>query len=270
MRRIVNTLSEKDIWTVLKRIILVNLAFMGVVFVLNIFIDFEELHKSLPFSSVLEYQTAAIITLSLLEVLILVVMIRPWFHSRRLSIASVDRLLQEGENEDVEFKASFRWDYKERRVNKELEYAAAKSIAGFMNTKGGTLLIGVTDEKTPVGLDVDYSTLKKKSSDGFILHLIQILNNYLGKEYSAFLSANIIHFKGKDICRIEVLPSTKPVYVVRNGQEEFFCTSIGLHTTNANKRSSRIHHDALESLTRKEQNVAGFGRRFVQLPYPQS
>ena len=178
------------------------------------------------FSSVLEHQTAAIIILSVLEVLFLVVIIRRWFHSRRLSIASVDRLLQEGENEDVESKASLRWDYKERRVNKELGYVVAKSIAGFMNARGGTLLIGVTDGKTPVGLDVDYSTLKKKSSDGFILHLIQILNNYLGKEYSAFLSANIIHLKGKDICRIEVLPSNKPVYVVRDGQEEFFLRAL--------------------------------------------
>jgi len=222
MRRIVNTLSEKDIWTVLKRIILANLAFIGVFLILNIIIDFEEFHKRLPFSSVLEYQTAAIIILSVIEVLILMVIIRRWFHSRRLSIASVERLLQEGENEDVEFKASLRWDYKERRVNKELEYAVAKSIAGFMNAGGGTLLIGVTDEKTPVGLDVDYSTLKKKSSDGFILHLIQILNNYLGKEYSAFFSVNITHFRGKDICRIDVLPSNKPVYVIRDGQEEFF------------------------------------------------
>jgi hypothetical protein len=226
MRRIANTLSENDMWAVLKRIILANLAFIGGFFVLNIFIDFEELHRSLPFSSVLEYQTALIIVLSVLEALILVVIIRRWFRSRRLSIGSVERLLQEGENEDVEFKSSLRWDYKERRVNKELEYAVAKSIAGFMNAKGGTLLIGVTDEKTPIGLDMDYSTLKRKGSDGFTLHLIQILNSHLGKEHSAFLSANIIHFAGKDICRIDVLPSNKPVYVVHDGQEEFFLRAL--------------------------------------------
>jgi hypothetical protein len=226
MRRVVNTLSSTDIWTVVKRIILANVAFMGGFFVLNIFIDFEELHKRLPIANVLEYQTAATIILSILEALILVVIIRRWLRSGRLSIASVDSLLQEGENEDVEFKASLRWDYREQRVNKELEYAVAKSVAGFMNTRGGTLLIGVTDEKTPVGLDVDYSTLKKRNKDGFILHLIQILDNYLGKEYSAFLSASIIHFEGKDICRIDVLPSDKPVYVVRDGQEEFFLRAL--------------------------------------------
>jgi hypothetical protein len=226
MNRILDSLSREDIWTVAKRIILANLAFMAVVFASNIFVDFEELHKRLPFSTVLEYQTATIIILSLVEVLILVVIIRQWFHSRRLSIASVDGLLQEGENEDVEFKASLRWDHKERKVNKEIEYAIAKTIAGFMNSKGGTLLIGVSDEKTPVGLEMDYSTLKKKNSDGFILHLTQILNNYVGKEYSAFLSANIVRFEGKDICRIEVLPSNKPVYVVRDGQEEFFLRAL--------------------------------------------
>ena len=112
-----DSLSREDVRTAAKRIILANLAFVAVVFTANIFIDFEELHKRLPFSTVLEYQAAAIIVLSLLEVLILVVIIRQWFHSRRLSIASVDRLLQEGENEDVEFKASLRWDYRERKVN---------------------------------------------------------------------------------------------------------------------------------------------------------
>ncbi len=222
IRRIANTLSDKNIRTALKRIILANLACMGGFFVLNIFIDFEELHKRLPFASVLEYQTAAIIILSLMEVLILVLIIRRWSRSRRLSIASVDRLLQQGEDEDVEFKASLRWDCKERRVNKELEHAVAKTIAGFMNAQGGTLLIGVTDERAAIGLDMDYSTFKKKNGDGFVLHLIQILNNYLGKEYSAFLSANVIHFRGKDICRIDVTPSNKPVYVVHNGREEFF------------------------------------------------
>ena len=84
---------------------------------MNIVVDFEELHKRLPFSSALEYQTAVFLILSVLEVLILVVIIRRWFHSRHLSIiASAVRLLQEGENEDVEFKASLRWDYKERRL----------------------------------------------------------------------------------------------------------------------------------------------------------
>jgi hypothetical protein len=226
MDKVLGSLSQKDIWAVLKRIIVATLVFMGGFFALSIFIDFEELHKSLPFSNVIEYQTAAIMILSILETLILVVIIRRWLRSRRLTIASVDRLLQEGENEDVEFKASLRWDYKERRTNKELEYTVARSIAGFMNARGGTLLVGVTDEKTPVGLDMDYSTLKKKNSDGFILHLVQILGSYLGKEYSAFWSANIIRFGDKDICRIEVLPSNKPVYIVHDGQEEFFLRAL--------------------------------------------
>jgi len=226
MDKILSSLSGRDIWGVLKRIIIANLVFMGGFLILNTFIDFEEFHESLPLSRVLEYQTALIIVLSVLEALILVVIIRRWFRSRRLSAGPIENLLQGAENEDVEFKASLRWDYRERRVNKELEYAVAKSIAGFMNAKGGTLLIGVTDERIPIGLDMDYGTLKKKGSDGFMLHLTQILDSHLGKEYSAFLSANIIHFRGKDICRIDVLPSNKPVYVVHDGQEEFFLRAL--------------------------------------------
>jgi predicted HTH transcriptional regulator len=98
----------------------------------------------------------------------------------------------------------------------------ARTIAGFMNTKGGTLLIGVEDDKTTIGLDRDYNTLKKKNNDGFLIHLSHIINNYLGKEFSAFWSANIIRNKGIDICRIDVSPANRPVYTKRNNQEEFF------------------------------------------------
>ena len=110
-----NSLSQKDIRVLIKRIIITNIVFIGVAFALNIFIDFEELHKELPFSAVLEYQTVAVIILFLLEVLILTIVVSQWFRSRRIDINSLNKLISEGENENTEFKASLRWDYKENR-----------------------------------------------------------------------------------------------------------------------------------------------------------
>lgn len=222
MNKIFKSLSQRDILILLKRIIITNIFFTAVILVLNLFFDFEEFHRRLSFDNILEYQITVIIVLSLLETLILSFIINRWFSSRRIKINSLNELLKAGENESVELKASLRWDYKEKRVNQELERVIIKTIAGFMNTEGGTLLIGATDEKELIGLTMDYNTLKKKNSDGFLLHLTQLLNNYLGKEYSVFWSSNIIHTNRVDVCRINVLPASRPAYVRYNNQEEFF------------------------------------------------
>ena len=51
----------------------------------------------------------------------------------------------------------------------------AKTISGFMNSEGGTLLIGVADDGTVTGLDGDYATLTKSDRDGYELFLTQLI-----------------------------------------------------------------------------------------------
>jgi hypothetical protein len=50
-------------------------------------------------------------------------------------------LIQGGETPQVEFKSSFRFDFREQKVNKELTKVVAKTIAGFMNSEGGALIM---------------------------------------------------------------------------------------------------------------------------------
>ena len=49
-------------------------------------------------------------------------------------------LILKGESDDLEFKSSFRYDYRQQKVNKALETVIIKTLAGFMNTQGGSLL----------------------------------------------------------------------------------------------------------------------------------
>jgi hypothetical protein len=56
----------------------------------------------------------------------------PTFLERELA-RPLATLLHAGEGEQVEFKASARWDAKQGRMNKDLEEAVAKTIAGFLN-----------------------------------------------------------------------------------------------------------------------------------------
>ena len=75
-------------------------------------------------------------------------------------------LILKGESDELEFKSSFRYDYRQQKVNKALESVIIKTLAGFMNTQGGSILIGVADDGSIVGLEADYATLSRKDSDG--------------------------------------------------------------------------------------------------------
>src|SRR5208283_3043698 len=81
--------------------------------------------------------------------------------------SNLRELIAQGESDSLEFKSSFRWDLRENKVNRALEGVVLKTIAGYMNGNGGTLLIGVADDGRVVGLGHDYPTLKKPDRDGF-------------------------------------------------------------------------------------------------------
>jgi len=74
---------------------------------------------------------------------------------------NIQKIISEGEGDQVEFKSSLRWDYKANRVNKNLEYVITKEISGFLNSEGGVLFIGGDDNGNILGLKNDYKTFKK-------------------------------------------------------------------------------------------------------------
>ena len=135
----------------------------------------------------------------------------------------VRHLMAGGENKRLEFKSSLRWDVDEQRVNKALEGVVVKSLAGFLNAEGGTLLIGVDDSGRTIGLAGDYGSLKGQSRDAFELHLQQVVARDLGEALSAsYLTVNFHEIDGEDICQITVDPSDQPVYVESPSEAIFY------------------------------------------------
>src|SRR6266487_528955 len=130
----------------------------------------------------------------------------------------VAALCEAGEGGTVEFKASLRWDINERRVNKTLERVVVKTAAGFLNGRGGTLLIGVDDAGAPVGLADDYASLSRPDRDGFERHLLQLLSAGLGGQARRFLTVDFTTLNGNEICVLSVRPADAPVYL-RDGAE---------------------------------------------------
>jgi len=134
----------------------------------------------------------------------------------------IKELILNGENESLEIKSTLRFDLKENIVNKKLEYVVAKTISAFLNTEGGTLIIGVDDDNNTLGLEKDIQTLTKQNIDGFELHLRQVIKKYLGDYFEKYIKVTFPKVDDKEICLILISKSGKPVFVTFEGSESFF------------------------------------------------
>jgi len=136
---------------------------------------------------------------------------------------SIPELVEAGESATVEFKSTLRWDMRTQQVNKALEKVIAKTIAGFMNSEGGTLLIGVTDDGDVCGLASDLKTLKREDQDGFEQHLVQIVSSkYLNPEFGGYYNTSFEPIGNDIVCRVEVERSPKAVFLKDNQNSEFY------------------------------------------------
>ena len=142
--------------------------------------------------------------------------------------AEIAALIQQGESAELDFKASAWWDiprHKKEKFNKRI----TETVAAFLNVeKGGTLLIGVDDHGSVVGIEYDYN--KKfdncKNRDVYENNLMTSLLNACGQDCGTCIQINFGQVEGKDVCRITVSPSLRPVYI-KDGQDEYFYIRTG-------------------------------------------
>ncbi len=126
---------------------------------------------------------------------------------------STNELISQGENELVEFKSSIRWDYRTRSEDKSIKLVIAKAIVGFLNSKGGKLLIGVADNGMVVGIEKDLETFPKRSQDEFQLSLTDIISNYIGVEHLSKIHPRFESINNKLICAVSIEKSPIPVFL---------------------------------------------------------
>ena len=194
----------------------------------------QALHGNLPRKT--GFYAIVGVVLSLGGAAIYASMMRRSEQIRQLSAAlqeDVRGTIAQGEGPHLEFKSSFRWDMREGRVNRALEGVVVKTLAGYMNSEGGTLLIGVADNGSIVGLDNDYSTLKKRDRDGFEQALMTSVASKLGADSCQCVQAVFHSVEAKDVCRVMVRPAHRPVYV-RDGDTPKLYVRTGVSTRELN------------------------------------
>jgi hypothetical protein len=138
---------------------------------------------------------------------------------------TIPEIIKSGESARVEFKSSFRWDIQKNSVNRVLETVIAKTIAGFCNTLGGNLVIGVADNGDVIGLCQDYSTLKNQNRDGFERAIFDIVKNKLGGDLAPLVHFSFCEVGGKDICMLSIEPAPRAVYLNESNVSTFYVRS---------------------------------------------
>ncbi len=135
---------------------------------------------------------------------------------------TLDDYLVQGENVTLEYKSTLRWDIRQNKFNPTLQKVIAKTIAGFLNTEGGVLLIGVLNDGSIYGIEDDIKTLKRSDKDGFEQTLTQVITDYLGTEFCLYIHVKFEEKDGKPVCIIHIENSPNPVFLKEKTGKEFY------------------------------------------------
>jgi hypothetical protein len=131
--------------------------------------------------------------------------------------------IHEGECDSIEFKSTLRWDIRAGKTNPAIERASLKTIAAFLNSNGGNLLIGVRDNGSIEGIDTD----KFANEDKFLLHLWTLIRTCLGKDFCPYIHTRIEKLEEKPVCIVECQPSDRPAFLRQPGFDEEMYIRIG-------------------------------------------
>ncbi len=125
----------------------------------------------------------------------------------RRPAADPEALVAAGEPASVEFKSTARHNRHTGQRDERMEAVVAKTVAGFLNGRGGTLLIGADDAGAVLGLDDDLAHMKAPDLDRYELWLHDFLTIALGAPAVALLKVTVPRVHGRAVCRVDAAPS---------------------------------------------------------------
>jgi len=143
--------------------------------------------------------------------------------------ADLETLISAGESDLVEFKSTFRWDLHEQRPNNDRINDITKCIAAMLNMHGRTLLIGVADDQTPVGLDFDLLSFDEdcQTLDEFERKLRSAISSQIGVLANQNVGVSFPHYQGTPICRVDIRAAGVPAFLKRKAANTEFYIRAG-------------------------------------------
>ena len=124
------------------------------------------------------------------------------------------------ESKKFERKSSLRFDIKQNKIQDFITDQVLKTMVAFLNTEGGTLVVGQDDEKNILGIEID----KFKNQDDCSKYLKYKIKDHIGVTFlETFIKYNFFKVHDKTVLVIECkkLPKDQNAYL----RDDFFIRS---------------------------------------------
>ncbi|MDF5718394.1 MAG: putative DNA binding domain-containing protein [Rhizonema sp. NSF051] len=132
----------------------------------------------------------------------------------------ISELITLSESDRLEYKSTFQWDVKRNCENKDLKFSTLKTIVAFLNSEGGTLIIGVEDNGNIFGLKKDLSVLSNGDIDKLERTIIDSVCNHIGKNFTQKIKIRFEKINGQHVCAIDVKKSVRKAWLQRTKEKK--------------------------------------------------
>ena len=139
------------------------------------------------------------------------------FDKKTLKTRDLEQLLMEPESKTLEFKSSLIFDIQKDVKNKSLSTQCLKTLVAFLNTDGGTLLIGVNDDGKVIGLNTEIERYHSGSRDKFNLMLSDLIKSKIGAGYLPLIQWELISLSGQLVMEVKCKKSPLPCFLSTSG-----------------------------------------------------
>jgi hypothetical protein len=138
----------------------------------------------------------------------------------------IKEILSSGETTRVEFKSTLRVNLHTNQPDKKMEHSCLKTIAAFLNSHGGHLVIGIADSGEVLGIEKDGFPNEDKMN----LHLVNLLKDRMGPQHMLHIEPRFETLDDKRVLVVRCRPSNIPVFLKDGNTEQFFART-GAATT---------------------------------------
>ncbi len=132
----------------------------------------------------------------------------------------ISELIELPESDRLEYKSTFQWDVRRNCENKDLRFSTLKTIAAFLNSEGGTLIIGVEDNGNIFGLEKDLSLLSNGNLDLLERTIIDSICKHIGSNFTQQIKIRFEKIDGKDVCAIYIKKSAKKAWLQKTNEKK--------------------------------------------------
>ncbi len=162
--------------------------------------------------------------------------------------SNLKKILDAEESERLEYKSSAYFSYLDPDIPQKVIFKTSvlKPVAGFLNGKGGMLVLGANDDGNAVGVEKDLET-KSWDIDKYVNSITSSIISELGAVAGAMTKISVEDFERRKICLFEIQRSPDPVYLRTSKNPKTFFVRI-------NNSTRELLGPDLVSYTRKRWN----------------